>query len=586
MNEKEQALSSEDFSFSGFFTPLTILKALVFIAIIGLFVFFNSLFNGFVYDDDTQVQNNPLLHSIANIPYFFIGGSFFNHATGQLSSVFYRPMPLALFTLLYPLSGGQAFIFHLFQLLFHISNASMVFLFFNKFFKRSLAFFLATVFLVHPINLETVVYISDMQDILFFFFGIFALLLTTSSISQLRKNIFVPLLLLLSLLSKETGILFIPLILLFVFVLQRKCFTKTFILPIAGVTILYLFVRFFVAHVTPITNGFMPIMQASFPQRFMTMPAIIWYYLQTFFFPAQLAVGYAWVVKQFSFTQFYLPLIFIALFFALLFYFGKTIRDTHKKEFSLFVFFTFWFLLGISMHLQIIPLDATVADRWFYFPIAGLLGLFGILFSLPFFKKISKEILLTIAVIFIIFLSLRTIVRNANWNSTQTLCDHDLSVINDAYNYQSVCGGIYAAEGDFEKAKKHYAISAKLAPNWAFNWYRYGISMQHTGDIKKAKEYYRKSIALNHDVDAYVALAATYLIYDKDPKVAKQIVEDGLKRYPKYQRLQLYLAVCEYEMNNKKKALEIANQANQNAPTPESAYVLNQIMQNQKVVLQ
>ncbi len=83
-----------------------------------------------------------------------------------------------------------------------------------------------------------------------------------------------------------------------------------------------------------------------------------------------------------------------------------------------------------------------------------------------------------------------------------------------------------------------------------------------------------------------MSLASTYLKYENDPKEAKQIVEKGLKSYPNYQRLQLSLAVCEYKIGNKQKAIEIATKTNQMNPTSESQYVLTQIMNAQEIKLQ
>lgn len=70
--------SEDDFSLKRFFSFV------VCIIIVGFLVFFNSLFNAFAYDDDLQIVSNPLVHSLVNIPYFFMGGSFFDAGTGQL----------------------------------------------------------------------------------------------------------------------------------------------------------------------------------------------------------------------------------------------------------------------------------------------------------------------------------------------------------------------------------------------------------------------------------------------------------------------------------------------------------------------
>ncbi len=570
---------NDDFSLKRFLTPVTC------IILIGFIVFLNSLFNAFVYDDDLQISSNPLIHSLMNIPYFFMGGSFFDAGTGQLLSVFYRPFASTVFTLLYPLSGGQPFLFHLFQLSLHITNTCLVYFLFRRFFKQTLSFFLALVFLVHPINQEAVVYISDLQENLFFFFGMMALLISTKKIASIRKIILVNIFLLLALFSKETAFVFGPIILIYLYIYKKQNLTKNFALTTLGTIAFYIYLRFFVVHTAKITEALAPIMQATLPERLITLPAIFYYYLKTFFFPSQLALGHSWVVTSFTFEQFYLPIIVDLIFLSSIFFCGIWIKH-NTKLFRAYLLFISWFILGFAAHAQIVPLDLTVADRWFYFPSIGIIGMIGILLSVNWQIKIRRKVIIVAAVIIIILLSFRTMVRNTNWVNMLTLCLHDLQIVPEAYNVQSACGSELLKIGEYEKAKKHYAKAAALAPTWGSNWYQYGLSYEHTHDIHTARTYYRKSIHLSNEVNAYVSLAASYLKYDNNPQEAKKIVEEGLKNYPHYQQLQLYLAVCEYRLNNKKKALAIASKSYQVAPSPESRYVLTQITHDQEISLE
>jgi protein O-mannosyl-transferase len=561
-------------------------KILLFILCIGSIVYVNNLGNAFVYDDILQISENPLTHSLTNIHYFFMGGTFFDAATGQIANIFYRPMSSLFFTLLYTTGGGQPFIFHLFQLLLHMTNTYLVYLFLHKFFKSPLALFLSLVFLVHPINQESVSYISNLQEILFFFFGMSALLLTTQINLTKQKIIFLNMLLFFSLLSKETAIVFIPIIFFYTYFWQKKSFTPFYFLSILFTTLFYLYLRFFVVHVTPIINAIAPMMKATLAERITTIPSLIFYYLKTFFYPNDLALGHAWVVTTLDATNFYLPLFFDFIFFAIIFFIGAMFKKTNSKMFLPYLLFTLWFILGLVLHLQIIPLEITVADRWFYFPIIGLLGIIGTIFSFNWAKKINNNALILAGSIILLILSLRTMIRNTNWNTMATLCQNDLQIIPNSYSVQSVCASEFFKRGNYEEAKKHYQKATTLAPNWGSNWYEYGLTYEYTNNLTKAREYYKKSIQLNKEVNAYVSLASTYLTYEKDPEKAKKFIEEGLTSYPNYQRLQLYLAVCEDRLHNKQKAIEIATNAHQKFPTPESLYVLTQITNNQEVKLQ
>ena len=184
-------------------------KYLIFLVSLGFLVYFNSLFNSFVWDDEEQIIKNAPVHLISNITSFF-SGSTFNSGGGEgFSGLYYKPLMTTAFSLIYSIFGANAFYFHIFQVVLHIINTVILFYIFKFFLKKEfLAFTLAIIFLIHPISTEAVVYISALQEPLFFFFGSLAVLLVIKE----KWPIPVSILLLMSFLSKETGLLFLPLI--------------------------------------------------------------------------------------------------------------------------------------------------------------------------------------------------------------------------------------------------------------------------------------------------------------------------------------------------------------------------------------
>src|SRR6266404_7296187 len=132
-----QGLPEEEFSFKKYFIPLTTAKAITWIIVIGLVVYCSSLFNGFVWDDEGQILNNTIVHSLNNIPSLLRGGTFIV-GINQVASNYYKPLLPITFTFLYSLFGPNAFFFHFLQVILHISNACMVFLLFSKFFSKKI----------------------------------------------------------------------------------------------------------------------------------------------------------------------------------------------------------------------------------------------------------------------------------------------------------------------------------------------------------------------------------------------------------------------------------------------------------------
>src|SRR5258708_3016410 len=103
----------EEFSFKKLFVPLTTIKAIHWIIFIGIIVYANMLFNGFVSDDSSQIVNNTTIHSLANFPLFFSGGTFYTGGAGIFAGSFYKPLMLIYFSLLYTIFGPASFPFHL-----------------------------------------------------------------------------------------------------------------------------------------------------------------------------------------------------------------------------------------------------------------------------------------------------------------------------------------------------------------------------------------------------------------------------------------------------------------------------------------
>jgi len=343
-------------------------KKIWIIVFLGLVVYSFGLFNGFVWDDEEQIVNNVFVHSVKNIPLLFQSSTFNTGGAGVLSGTYYRPLMMTFFSFVYQIFGPNPFFFHLFQLSFHILTAILIYYLFKHFFKESISFFLTLIFLIHPASVEAVAYISAVQDIFYILFGILALHFVIKSKEQFEfRNIFlINLFLFLALLSKETAILFFILIFIYKLIFDRKYFFEYLIFFMMTVGI-YLIFRFAVAGVffTPYHNA--PIVQASFLQRIMMIPAILFHYLKLFFYPTNLAVMQHWVIKSYNFQNFYWPLI-VGIFFIL----SAAIISLRKN-----IFFFFWFVIAIFPYLQLFPLDMTVAERWFYLPMIGLLGIIG-----------------------------------------------------------------------------------------------------------------------------------------------------------------------------------------------------------------
>jgi len=125
--------------------------------VVVLLCYANALPNGFVFDDHINLQNNPLLRKIGNVPELLISG--------------FRPLREISYALDFALWGERPFGFHLTNILIHAANAVLVFLLIRRLIGDIASSAIgALVFAIHPIQPDAVTYISGRRDVLFAFF--------------------------------------------------------------------------------------------------------------------------------------------------------------------------------------------------------------------------------------------------------------------------------------------------------------------------------------------------------------------------------------------------------------------------------
>lgn len=536
-----------------YFFPLTKLKAICILIILGLLVYINILNNGFVWDDDGQIVNNLMVHSLENVGMLFTGSTFGFSASGQLSGVYYRPMMSTFFAIIYTIFGSSPLFFHLFQVFVHIGNAIMVFLFLGYFFSISLSLILAAIFLVHPINSETVGYIASTGDVLFLFFGMIAFFILKKRAMQIRHIISIGLFLLWSLFSKETGVLFLPIIFLWRwFYYRRNIITLIFIF--CGVITIYLLYRFGLAHIYFYKPDSIPISSLDLLHRMLNVPKVIFYYLSQFALPVHLSIAQLWIVKSIDISTFWVPLLADAMVLISLafigFYFGKHDRQYLKG----YVFFCCWFVLGLLIYLQIMPLDMTVADRWFYFPIVGLLGIIGILLTklVAAYPRWRVWIILLSSVVILLF-SIRTIIRNQDWHNATTLFRHDLSVSKNNYQLELLLAYELNKSGNYKEALIYARSSIKHFPTYS-GWSNLGVAEIKSGNIDQGIIALKNAYALQPYEDVAQNLSYALLIH-KPPREAKEFIQQQIAKFPNNPYFWFYFAIASYKLGNNPDAI-------------------------------
>ena len=135
----------------------TVLIAACAVGTVALICFANSLTNGFVFDDHGHVLKGKLLRDLGNLP--------------RILTDSYRPLRDVSYAVDFRLWGERPFGFHLTSVLIHVANTVLVFLLLRRITGETVLGFLgALVFAAHPIQTDSVAYISGRRDVLFAFF--------------------------------------------------------------------------------------------------------------------------------------------------------------------------------------------------------------------------------------------------------------------------------------------------------------------------------------------------------------------------------------------------------------------------------
>ena len=496
------------------------------------------------WDDEDNILKNVY---VQDWRYF---GKYFSEnllAGAGLLSNLWRPLVLFSHSLEWHLWQNWAVGYHLTNICLHLANTFLVFFLLKRWLKKPfLAWGVAIFFLVHPIQTESITYVSGRGDVLSAFFvllGLFFYTETKFSLSFLNRRLFYLLTLgsyFLALLTKEISIVF-PLYLLMVeiFVWQEKNKDKTQyylnlsfrLLPFFLMSAVYLFLR---ATVLNFQNTFNLYNEATFytvhlSVRIFTFLKVLIIYFGLLFCPNNLHMERTIEIPA-SFLSAPVMLGAVVLIGLISF---SLFSWRRQSKYSLAIF---WFLVGLIPTSGIlVPINNLLSEHWLYFPIIGFCLFWGLAASslIRKFPRLNLPIGISVSILAVFFLIL-TIRRNADWRTPITFYENVLQ-----YNQKSVriwnnLGMAYIKAGETEKALRAYqkAIELDTKQESAATYHNLAILYQTLGQTEKAIKNYEN--ALNIDgkfIFSYFPLANLYL-EQKEPSLAISVLKKAAKIFP------------------------------------------------------
>jgi tetratricopeptide (TPR) repeat protein len=470
-------------------------------------VYFNSLSNGFVYDDLATIVENTHIKRFGNYLSSFYNPSYFKISGGEAS---YRPVATLSYYLLYAVFDVNPFGYHLTSVVLHIFNVILVYLMAHVILNhKGSAVMVGLLFACHPVNTEAVNGISYNEDLIAAFFYFLALLLYMKlETSAPKQNLFFLILsllfFLLGLLSKEMAITLPAIVVLYDLTLRESTSPKISInrvlevfqerkyvyVGFLGVSLFYLWLRFFAIY-TPAEVETQ--IWGRFIDRVIYLPVLFFKYIKLSLFPLTLNADYVFSYP----TRFFEVGPVLSVIFVLGLIVFSLLVFSRSKTTS---FGIWWFLVTLFPVYNLIQIYKPFAERYLYIPLFGLCLVVAIFLEyvmdrFSFTRSPAIKVLIILCIV--VFYSIISINRNKDWKDSFSLWTKTLEVEPNSFRAHGNLARVYQEKGLLEASLREVKKTMALNPRDYKAYYNLGVILYKQGSISEAIAAYKKTIEMN-----------------------------------------------------------------------------------------
>ena len=433
--------------------------------------YFNSLGNGFHYDDTHSIVENPHIRSLGNIPRFFADPSAFSR---EPAMAMYRPVLLTTYALNYAMGGYQVWGYHLVNLVLHGTMALLVFWILRDLGMGWLAWWGGIVFGIHPINSQAVNYISSRSELL----AGLGVLVAFYLVAVRRDHKGWALVAYgLALLSKSTAVVLLPLLVLREWILGREQRRWKSHLPFGAMTLVYLML---IAGNRFLTRSLAQEVR-PYGEHVLTQLKALVFYLQLISMPVRLSVDHAFTVSRSPLEG---AVLGSGLLVGSLVFLGWRARDWGGWG-------TGWVLAGLGLTFWV-PLNVLVNEHRLYLSGIGLLMVSGAYLG----KGKMPNGAVWIGGGMLLILAILTWQRNAVWKDEYTLWKDAVDRAPGMFRAQSNWGLALYERGDWDGALTAFEKAARLNPRYAKTWNNMGLVHEEKGRFFQAIQAYARALEL------------------------------------------------------------------------------------------
>ena len=514
-----------------------------------------------VWDDDYLIRVNPFIKSP-----LLIFESFRHYVFQDTFTAAYRPVQNLSYLLDYFVWNSNFYGFHLTSLICHVASGVLLYLLLRRLLALSTqfhtaasihspdpgslnaaAFFIALLWVVHPVHSGAVDYVSGRADSLAFVFACSAWLLVTEArtVSGRATQFFLIatswVCALLALCSRETGIVWLLIFCGYTALFDRSASRRAKVLSIGGsasVLLAYLCLRQLPGPASlpdDASDATPPLL------RLVLMFRSLGDYARLLVFPANLHMErtvYDVKAYQSSLGRWnameheYLAitgLTVIAVFAVM------CVRPGRGRPLRLFG--TMWFFVAYLPISNLITLNATVAEHWLYLPSVGaLMFLTGCVVDLP---SRARRAAVAFGCVAVIALGVRSGYRSSDWMSNETFARRTLMAGGTTMRVVLLLANSYAARGDYSAAEQLLRKAVQLAPEYPMARNNLADALAHQGKQREAEQLFARSTeAADRDRKEYPRTWVAALNFarmrheQKDDAAAVTVLEKARETYP------------------------------------------------------
>jgi len=427
---------------------------------------------------------------------------------------------------------------HWTNLIFHMANTLLLFvvleLMTGAIWKSA---FVAALFALHPLHVESVAWVSERKDVLSTFFGLLMIGAYYRYVKapDFKKYALVFIFLCLGLMAKPMLVTFPFAIFLLDFWPLKRFQLKDHRLSqsygkisfdFKGLSRLILekiplFVPVFISCILTFfaqkSEGAVQAL-ASLPLKSRISNALVSYinYVLKAIWPSNLAVFYphlgdilpAWKIFEAAF------LIFFVCFFAI----------KASKKYPYIITGLFWYLGTLVPVIGLVQVgEQAMADRYTYIPLIGIFMAVVWGCSDLFRKWYCRKIYIGVfAVIILSALASRTFLQINYWKNGVTLFEHAIKVTQNNYKAHNNLATALGAT-DPERAISHYKAALRIHPNYVTALCNLGLILYQKGDYEQAASYFTKALSFDpRKIDTRMDLSNIFFLQGKPERAISQ----------------------------------------------------------------